>query len=181
MKHPHDFNQICAPLRRPLLARAMRLTRNKHDAEDLVQDAMMRAFQVWDTFDAADRDPRARASTWLYQIMLNAFRSQWRTRAFQAEAAEYRDADVLSATMAEEPYDNPGELLGLGGYLDYVDDGIREAVECLEPIHRDVILRIARGEDDVKIAAELGLDRRTIRSRLSRARSRLVEQLDAVG
>ena len=52
-----------------LLRCALRLTRSAPEAEDLVQDALLRAWQYWDGFDQ-----RSNCRAWLFRILINVFR-----------------------------------------------------------------------------------------------------------
>lgn len=172
----YDFQTICSKVRPSLLAKASQLCRNPHAAEDLVQETMLAAFTVWHTFEPAGRDPVDRARGWLHRMLVNRFIQDFRARVRHAEAVENRDADLVEATMAVEPY-GPGELLNREGFVEHVDDDLKQAVAALPADYRDVILRTAWGQDDQQIATELGLDRRNVRHRLWRARRRLAELL----
>lgn len=61
------FDELCKPYARVLLPRAQRITRNREDAEDAVQDSLLRAF-----VHIRDFDGRSSFSTWLTRIAINS-------------------------------------------------------------------------------------------------------------
>jgi RNA polymerase sigma-70 factor (ECF subfamily) len=55
---------------------ALRMTRSEGDAEDLVQDAILRAYRFWDGYTAGSN-----CRAWLMRILTNVFRNRYRERA----------------------------------------------------------------------------------------------------
>src|SRR5213075_3396949 len=72
-----------------LYGAAYRLTRNPRDAEDLVQDAVLRAYRFWDSFE---QDSNCKA--WLLRILTNTFINEYQRRK--------RSRQVLDAATAEQ-------------------------------------------------------------------------------
>src|ERR1051325_10398360 len=72
-----------------LYGAAYRLTRNARDAEDLVQDALLRAYRFWDSFE---QDSNCKA--WLLRIVTNTFINEYQRRK--------RSREVLDAASAEQ-------------------------------------------------------------------------------
>src|SRR3954463_239302 len=87
-----DFEREALPHLQALYSAAVRLTRNERDAEDLVQDAMLRAYRFFDTFEAGTN-----CKAWLFRILTNAFCNRYREREREAEIlteAESSEANV---------------------------------------------------------------------------------------
>src|SRR6185312_16312372 len=101
----HTVNPYCAGLR----AQALRLTKNRTDAEDLLQDTLLRAWRYWPNYREQDN-----CRAWLQRIMLNTFcserRSHTRKRRLMAGYALAQDA-AADAAAAEAA--NAGEPQGL--------------------------------------------------------------------
>ena len=75
-----------------LYAAAVRMTRNERDAEDMVQDAMLRAYRFFDTFEAGTN-----CKAWLFRILTNVFCNRYREREREHEIlneAESCEANV---------------------------------------------------------------------------------------
>ena len=141
------------------------LTRRPHDAEDVVQEAFLRAFNAFDQFRGGD------ARCWLLTIVRNTCHT-WltRNRRRTAGAASYDDA--LHAIASDET--DPEVVLGRR------DDreAVRRAVEGLPVEFREVlVLREFEGLSYQQIAAVAGVPVGTVMSRLSRARDRLERAL----
>src|SRR4051812_23370716 len=70
-----DFEREALPHVSALYAAALRMTRNEKDAEDLVQDALLRAYRFFDTFQAGTN-----CKAWLFRILTNVFCNNYRDR-----------------------------------------------------------------------------------------------------
>ena len=70
-----DFEREALPHLSALYAAALRMTRNEKDAEDLVQDALLRAYRFFDTFQAGTN-----CKAWLFRILTNVFCNNYRDR-----------------------------------------------------------------------------------------------------
>jgi RNA polymerase sigma-70 factor, ECF subfamily len=70
-----DFEREALPHLSALYAAALRMTRNEKDAEDLVQDTLLRAYRFFDTFQAGTN-----CKAWLFRILTNVFCNNYRDR-----------------------------------------------------------------------------------------------------
>ncbi|SDY02969.1 RNA polymerase sigma-70 factor, ECF subfamily [Amycolatopsis xylanica] len=91
-----DFATHAEPFRRELVVHCYRMLGSVHEAEDLVQEALLKAWRAWERYDAS----RASVRTWLYKIATNACLS----------ALEGRARRPLPAGLGG-PSDDPGSPL----------------------------------------------------------------------
>jgi RNA polymerase sigma-70 factor (ECF subfamily) len=145
------------------------LTRNEHDAEDVVQDACLRALKYFGGFRGDDADsPRA----WLLAIVRNTAYT-WRRRHRADTLATEFDEAQHSAAVADE---HPEAALLKGADA----ESLSRALDRLPPEFREVIvLRELEGLSYKEISDVAGVPVGTVMSRLSRARKRLHEALCA--
>jgi RNA polymerase sigma-70 factor (ECF subfamily) len=149
---------------------ALSLTRNSADAEDLVQDSLLRAYRAIHRFDG--RYPRA----WLLTILRNAQVNRVRRKRPEL----LRDPDATMERVAA-----PGEG-GLSAEELVVEQGFDAEVETaftgLPDKFREVVQLVdLNGLSYQEAADQLGIPVGTIMSRLHRARKRINKQLDAAG
>jgi RNA polymerase sigma-70 factor (ECF subfamily) len=95
-----DFEREALPHLSALYAAGLRMTRNEKDAEDLVQDTLLRAYRFFDTFQAGTN-----CKAWLFRILTNVFCNNYRDRE--------REHFVL--TEAESSPANLEQFVGGGG------------------------------------------------------------------
>jgi RNA polymerase sigma-70 factor, ECF subfamily len=146
-----EFEQTVLPHSRSLFRFALRLTRNRPAAEDLVQEALMLA---WRGFTQLKDDSHARA--WVFGILINAFRTQNRKARSSPE--------LLDLTTATGSASGPG--------VESLD--VSQALNRLATDHRTVLLlAVVEGFTCREISGILSLPMGTVMSRLSRARDAL--------
>lgn len=154
-----------------LLRVALSLTRRTVDAEDLVQDTLLRAFRAMDRFDG--EHPRA----WLLTIMRNAEVNRHRRRRPEL----LRDPDASLAKLAAVPSSGAGdpETVVVGETFDTV---VADAYNALPERHREVVRLVdLDGLSYAEAAEVLGVPVGTVMSRLHRARARMRDRLAAAG
>jgi len=146
-----------------LRAFAMSLAQNADKADDLVQETLVKA---WDK--QASFQPGTNLKAWVFTILRNEFYSQMRKRG-----REVQDSDgLITARLAVHPSQQ--------GKMDL--DDFRAALETLPGDQREAIILIGASGFSYEEAAEIcGCAVGTIKSRVSRARSRLQEMLAVSG
>lgn len=145
-----------------------RMVRNHHDAEEVVQDAFLKAFAALDSFST-----QYRFSTWLftiaYRLCLNNLRRKHSLTGevdFQTVADEAPDAETLTAQS-----DDARQLRSV----------VWGAVEQLTPAQRAAVVLFYRHEHSCReIAQVLELPVATVKSHLHRARAKLKELLEPI-
>lgn len=149
-----------------LFAFIWRMVRDHHEAEDVCQDAFLKAFASLNTFST-----EFRFSTWLftigYRVCLNRLRRK-RHASAKSEFASMADPDGKVAFEAIES-EEAGRIRGL----------VWSAVELLSPPQRAAVLLFYRHEFCCQeISRVLELPLATVKSHLHRARGRLREILE---
>ena len=143
---------------------AFHLTLSRDEAEDLVQEAYLRAFKARDTFRLGEGGARP----WLFKILHNAYRTRLERRHREPSAD-----DALDARPAAPP-DPPPAVVD----WEQVDERLKSAVEALPPHLRVVLLLWAvDGLKYKEVAEVIGVPLGTVMSRLYRARQTLAEQV----
>ncbi len=162
------FERYVLPEIEVLLRVAHSLTRNHAEAEDLVQDTLLRAYRGIDGFDG--RHPRA----WLLTILRNTHINRNRRRRPEL----LRDPDAATDRMILAASDERTDAV----IDDEVDVEIIRALESLdEPFRRVVELVDIDGLSYAEAAEVLDVPVGTVMSRLHRARSRIRDRLVKVG
>ena len=149
---------------------ALSLTRNRANADDLVQETYLRALRGWHTFKAGS-DPRR----WLFAICRNTFLRMRNDRHELLESTE-GDADALPAVLGHVRAVEEG----LGDVFELMDvrPAIVAAIDALpEPHHTILVLVDLEGHSYEEAAAVLDVPLGTVRSRLYRARRMIQDAL----
>jgi RNA polymerase sigma-70 factor, ECF subfamily len=143
------------------------LTRNKQDAEDVVQEAYLRAFRFFPGFRGGD------ARAWLMKIVRNTCYTWLRANRPLRDAAEF-DENLLPPD-SRSPNPEEDVLRKDNGTM------VRKALEKLPPNFREVlILRELEGMSYREIADITGVPAGTVMSSLSRARGHLRQTLTSL-
>ena len=145
---------------------ALRLTRSRAEADDLVQEAVLRAWSFWDRFE-----PGTNGRAWLHRILVNSFINGWRRQRREREIlAEVCGDATRRAYWTDAPREDERD--------DGLSDEIHEALAALPPEFRAVLERIDLDEQSYREVAEaLGCPIGTVMSRLHRARRALRNKL----
>lgn len=165
------FEKYVLPEVEVMLRVARSLTRNRADAEDLVQDSLIRAYKAIDRFDG--RHPRA----WLLTILRNTHINRNRRRRPEL----LRDPDTQLERLAQSPEDD--EATRPDRFIDLeFDADLDDALAGLsEPFAAVIELVDIDGLAYAEAAEVLGIPVGTVMSRLHRARKKIREQLRRTG
>jgi RNA polymerase sigma-70 factor (ECF subfamily) len=154
----------------PALRRvALRLTRHEPDAEDLVQETVVRALERRTQFR-----PGTNLRAWLFTIQRSIFINAYRRR---------RQVAWLGSLEDEELYGSAGVPSGISAeeamLEDWMDEDLRAALAALPEHYRGaVLLRDVAQWSYAQVAARLDLPQGTVMSRLHRGRTLLRKALD---
>ena len=144
---------------------ALRLTQNEADARDLTQEAYIRVYRAWRSFQ-----PGTSFLSWIYRIVTNLHRDELRRRKgrYQEEIPEDNAPQAFggSRPLAVEPIDEYVES--------QMSEPVSKALAALSPDQRQVVVLADIEELSYQEIAEIaGCSIGTVRSRLHRARHQL--------
>jgi RNA polymerase sigma-70 factor (ECF subfamily) len=163
-----------------LFGTALRLARNRDDAEDLVAETVAKAWAK----RAELRDPQC-FEAWIQRILANTFMSEWRHRRASPEVTlepnDAQDDDGEPFSLFEklhQPFllwwSNPEESV----MMKLLHDDIERALDALPDVFRiAVVLVYVQGHSYAEAAHLLEVPVGTVRSRLARARAALQRSL----
>jgi RNA polymerase sigma-70 factor, ECF subfamily len=158
---PHAFKDDLISLVPRLRRYALSLTFDGNEADDLVQFTLLKAWE-----HRAHFQPGTSLVAWLFTILRNTFINGRRKRS-----REVADPDGLYASTLSEPA-RQDHTLNLRD--------LQAAIDRLEPAHREALMLVAVDGLPYEAAATvIGCPTGTVKSRVSRARDRLVQELDA--
>lgn len=142
------------------------LTRNEHDAEDVVQEAYLRAYRFFDGFQGGD------GRAWLLTVVRNTYLTWLRQKKGDVFMTNFDER--AHSLGRDEP--NPESMLVRDSKL----DALRECVESLPLEYREVLVMRELEEMSYKEISDIAsLPIGTVMSRLSRGRKRLLECMTA--
>jgi RNA polymerase sigma-70 factor (ECF subfamily) len=168
------FQEDALPLLDSLYAGALRMTRNPADAEDLVQETMLRAYRSFNRFE-----PGTNLKAWLFRILTNAYINVYRKR--QREPQKVSQDDVEEFDLYQELKDHDPQFSATPETIvldSLVDSDIIEAIDALpEQFRLAVILSDIEGFTYAEMAEIMDVPLGTVMSRLHRGRKALQKRL----
>jgi RNA polymerase sigma-70 factor, ECF subfamily len=180
-----DFSATAEPYRRELLAHCYRMTGSLHDAEDLVQETLLRAWRAYDRFEG-----KSSVRTWLHRIATNtcltALENRRRRPLPTGLGAPSSDPTAELVEGTEVPWleplpdaaGDPADPSTIVGTRESVRLAFVAALQHLSPRQRAVLLlRDVLQWKAVEVAEAIGASTAAVNSLLQRARS----QLEAAG
>jgi RNA polymerase sigma-70 factor, ECF subfamily len=163
------FERDALPYQKQLYPRALHMTHNTADAEDLIQETFTRAYASFDQFE-----PGTNLKAWLYRILTNTFIASCRKRRREprlAATSEIEDWQLARAASDSCSGPNPADT----EVLEHMPDPrVKRALQRLpEDFRVTVYLADVEGYAYREIAGIMGIPVGTVMSRLHRARRRL--------
>lgn len=153
---------------------ALRMTRNPSDAEDLVQDALVRAYRFYDRFEQGTN-----FRAWLFKILTNTYINSYRRKQGRPQESSLDNTEdfflfnQLSGNSGERVTDVENTVLDSMGA-----DAIQRAIDELPPNFRTTVqLADVEGLSYAEIADATGVAKGTVMSRLHRGRRQLQRAL----
>src|SRR5437870_2878553 len=172
---PEDFEAGVLNQLDSLYRTALRLTNNQQEAEDLVQETMLKAFRFANTYQ---RGTNLRA--WLFRILNTSAINRYRKQATHPQATSLPEGEEFY--LYNRIRDFNGQELSAGAEEEvlsrYLDEDVYKALNELPPNFRmAVILADIEGMSYKEIADVLQIPIGTVMSRISRARRQLQKSL----
>ncbi len=154
---------------------ALRLVRNREDAEDLLQETMIRAYRFFHQFT-----PGTNCKAWLMTILFNNSRNDYRRGAREQVAASEQEfaGRIEAASLAvDSAQTNPESL----AFADTMDARVERALASLPDEFRTALLLVDVEELDYRQVSEvLSIPVGTVKSRVSRGRALMRDSLRAL-
>jgi RNA polymerase sigma-70 factor (ECF subfamily) len=157
-----------------LYSAALRMTRNPADAEDVLQETLLKAFRGYHTFTAGTN-----LKAWLYRILTNTFINKYRKQTRRPSEVELGELEDLYLFRRLGDEGGGAERSAEEEALDrFVDEDVKTAVEELPDIFRiPVLLADVEGFAYKEIAEIMDIPIGTVMSRLHRGRKALQKAL----
>ena len=152
---------------------ALRMTRNRADAEDLVQETYLRAYRSYATFEEGTN-----LRAWLFRILTNTFINAYRSKQRRPQETDLGDIEDLYLYRRIGQV-NPASISAEDQLLDlFTDDEVKAALEDLpESFRLPVLLADVEEFSYKEIAEMLDIPIGTVMSRLHRGRKAMHKRL----
>jgi RNA polymerase sigma-70 factor, ECF subfamily len=172
-----DFSSTQLPYRGQLYKSALRMTRSREDAEDLIQETYLKAYKYYGRFAEGTN-----FKAWLFKIMKNTFINSYRRAKVQPPKVDFAEVqEGFEETLMENP---PAWALDpeVALMLSQLDHEVREALQELPHDYKMVVLLAdLQGFAYKEIADILAVPVGTVMSRLYRGRRMLERSLLSYG
>ena len=166
------FEQLVRQYERQIFRIAQHITQNREDAEDIVQDAFLKAYQKLEQFQG-----NSKFYTWLVRIAVNESLMRLRKRRTAKTVSIDEDIETEEGSMPRDLADwgpDPEQMYGQSELAEI----LRKTIQGLPPGFRTVfVLRDVENLSTEETAETLGLSVPAVKSRLLRARLQLRERL----
>ncbi len=167
-----EFERVAVPQLSNLYTSAFYLTKDRAEAEDLVQETYLRAFRFFDKFQ-----PGTNCRVWLLSILRNLFINRYQQKKREAEKVDWEKIDQVYESIVEQgekaeraERDNPETFL----ISQLMDEEVEEALKNLPEEYRTAIVLVDIEELSYEEATKvMDCAIGTVRSRVSRGRRML--------
>lgn len=169
------FYELIRPYERAIFMTAMSICRNEADAEEIAQEAMLRALTALPSFRR-----ESKFSTWLIQITINEARMRVRKdrKHLYESTDEPEPAAAAEGDYRPKDYADWREIPSEALERKELRTALQRALESLSPLYREVfIMRDVQKLSIAETAAALGLKEATVKIRLLRARLQMRDAL----
>lgn len=170
------FEQLARAQMGPLYSMAMRLTRQPQEAEDLVQETLLRAYRFFDKFEQGSN-----FKAWLFKILKNSFINRYRKAMSQPDTVDFGAIEEGLEHLVDTTF--RGGAVGSKdperSFMDGLVDGEIEAALAELPEEYRMVLLMSVVEEMTyqEIASALSCPIGTVMSRLHRARRQMQAKL----
>lgn len=168
-----QFESAVIPLLEPLYRQALRMTCNRADAEDLVQETVLNAYAGRRAFE-----PGTNFTAWLRRIMINTYISSYRRQ--KRRPAQHPTIEITDQQLAATASRRPGGLRSAEEQaLEMLPDSDLKAAMMVLPEHFRIAVYFAdvAGYSYKEIAAMTNTQQGTVGSRINRGRKQLRDLL----
>ncbi|SMO58903.1 sigma-70 family RNA polymerase sigma factor [Gracilimonas mengyeensis] len=170
-KKQQDFDEEIIPHMDALYNFALRLTSDPNDAEDLVQDTIVKAYRFFSSYEKGTN-----AKAWMFRILKNSFINNYRKNSKKPAEVDYDEVSPYYESVRAERTET-SDLESLM-FREMMDDDLSNALTQLPEDFRTVVLLCdVEGYTYEEIANMLDVPIGTIRSRLHRGRNLLKTEL----
>ena len=168
-----EFEQICLSQLSHLYTFAISLTRDRGMAEDLVQEAYLRAFRLFHKFE-----PGSNCRAWLLSILRNLFINRYQQKRRELKMVDWERVDQVDMSMADQ-CEKTGNIISEHPFLSkLMDEEVDKALMGLPEENRTAIILVDIEDLSYEEAAKVvGCPVGTVRSRASKGRRILLVEL----
>jgi len=172
-KNHKEFTELTKPYMKSLKNTAFRLARNEEESEDLLQEALYKAYRGFGSYT-----PNTNFRAWIFKILVNTYLTHYRKKVKQPQKVSYgeveefylyQNSDNYSDYHSNSPADVHGEIFG---------DEIKETLDKMPYYFRLVVtLYDIEGFSYKEISKMINIPVGTVMSRLNRGRNLLRQKL----
>jgi len=174
-----EFSDLAMTFMPALYTAALRMTRNRADAEDLVQETYLKAYRSFGGFEAGTN-----LKAWLYRILTNTYINTYRAKKRRPEIADVEDVEdlYLYRHLSGDRSGALGRSAEEEALERFTDTDVKAAIESLpESFRMAVLLADVEGFSYKEIAEITDVPIGTVMSRIHRGRKALQKALFEFG